>query len=459
MAETTHEKPCGNKAVHEAANECATELVQPEVIFCPVCRARVVAIRRPFKMGVKLVNGGACPCQIQTDLEAAASSSLPSASVERLSNELDILHDTYERLEGEAGDQVHGIAFLKGEIRQMQTQFQNGVFAAGGVSPTALATRLQVVVAVTMPGIEDAIKQQVRLQGEEQMVLVDSGAQVAKTLACAQQMRQDLHDLADQFVAVLGKSDRAEQATKRHAELLFEQVDDLRRLIESDRVQCSVKDDLESIRNEFADLAQEFSSFRRVIRWHKATVEGFAALDCRAKSLETSFRGFEDIAEERLVRLAQLEEQVQNRESRIAELERLIHDQRDERSVEEIEELDRRLDELMEPQHQHAGMPETTVLSTEWHHLEQLRDVVQTMMSQSINSNVRSFLVTTYNNDSLPQAYAVALEEPAKCATINAVAEVLEECATFNAGPWHGNDSEAGATTSYHAQLCCRPHC
>jgi hypothetical protein len=181
-------------------------------------------------------------------------------------------------------------------------------------------------------------------------------------------------------------------------------------------------------------------------------------LDYRAKSLETSFRGFEGMVEERLVRLAQPEEKVQNRESRITELERLIYDQRDERSVEEIEELDRRLDELMEPQHQHAGMPETTVLSTEWHHLEQLRDVVQTMMSQSINSNVRSFLVTTHDNDSLPQAYAVALEEPAECALINAVAEVLEECAAVDAGPWHGSDSETGAATGYHAQLCCRPH-
>jgi phage gp16-like protein len=460
MAETTLETACG-KAVREA--EGATELVQPEVIFCPVCRARAVAIRRPFKMGVKLVNGGACPCQIQADLEAAAASaSPPPASVERLSNELAILHDMYARLEGEAGDQAHGIAFLKGEIRLMQANLHNGVFAAAGVCPTAMATRLEVVVAVAMPGVEASIKQHVRLLVEKHMVLADSGAQVIETLACAQQLRQDLHDLSDQFVAVLGKSDRAEQATKRHAELLFEQVDDLRSLIESDRVQYGRKDDLEAIRNEFADLAQEFSSFRRVIRRYKATVDGLAALDGRAKSLETSFRGFEDMVEERLVRLARLEEEVQTRESRIAELERLIYMQRDERSNNEIHELDHRLKELMESQHrhqqQHAGMPETMVLSTERHRLEQLRDVVRTMLSQSnsqsINRNVSSFLVT----DSLPQAYAVALEEPEERATIIAVAELPEEFATVDACPWHGSDSETVATTCYHAQLCCCPH-
>jgi hypothetical protein len=60
------------KTIHKAE---VTEFTQQQVIFCPACKARVVAIRRPFKMGVKLVNGGACLCQIQADLEKAAAAS------------------------------------------------------------------------------------------------------------------------------------------------------------------------------------------------------------------------------------------------------------------------------------------------------------------------------------------------------------------------------------------------
>jgi hypothetical protein len=138
MAEPTDATLYG-KAVHKAE---ATELMQPKVIFCPVCKARVVAIQRPFKMGVKVVSGGACPCQIQGDLEAAATSSSSSTTtipIERLSNELDILHDSYARLEREVGDQAHGIAFLKGEIRQMQVKL--GIGVATGVSTAELAAR------------------------------------------------------------------------------------------------------------------------------------------------------------------------------------------------------------------------------------------------------------------------------------------------------------------------------
>ena len=47
-------------------------------------------------------------------------------------------------------------------------------------------------------------------------------------------------------------------------------------------------------------------------------------------------------------------------------------------------------------------------------------------------------------NDSLPLAYAVAVEEPEECATVNAVVEVPDECAAADA--WHAAGSSGNET-------------
>jgi hypothetical protein len=376
------------KTVHKAE---ATEFTQQHVIFCPACKTRVVAIRRMFRMGVKLVNSGVCPCLIQKELleAASSSSSLTSTSTSspptpavQLTTELDVLHDSYARLEELAGDQAHSIVFLKGEIRQIQAKLQDGV-----VSHATLASKLQGIVAMAMPDIEAAIEERVRREVQAHVSTLasadaaDGRVAVAEveTLACTQQLRLDLHELSCQLVAVQGKSARAEQTTKQTIELLLQQLEDLRAVVESDQVQYGNKDDLNQIQKEFAEMAHEFSSFRRVIRKYKDCIDGLASMDERIKSLERKFGMFEDIVTERLT---QVEDRTTLLEERIAELERLVHSQRD-GSVDQIQDLNRRLDELIlqqQQQQQHTG---TMVLPTEQHRLEQLKTAVDTMMHKN----------------------------------------------------------------------------
>jgi hypothetical protein len=326
------------KTVHKAE---ATEFTQQKVIFCPICKTRVVAIQRMFKMGFKMVNGGVCPCQIQKDLLEASSSSSSSLTsstptTAQLTNELDVLHESYARLEKLAGNHAHSIVFLKGEIRQIQAKLQDGV-----VSHATLAFKLQGIVAMAMPDIELAIEERVRLEVQKHVKTMaspdaaDGRAAVAEveTLACTRQLRLDLQELSYQLVAVQGKSARAEQTTKQTIELLLQQLDDLRAVVESDQVQYDGKDDLKQIQKEFAEMAHEFSSFRRVIRDYEDCIEGLASMDERVKSLEGKFRMFEDSVKERLTRL---EVRTTLVEERIAELERLVHSQRD-GSVDQIQ--------------------------------------------------------------------------------------------------------------------------
>jgi hypothetical protein len=127
---------------------------------------------------------------------------------------------------------------------------------------------------MAMPDIEAAIVERVQREVQAHVsTLAPADAAdgrtpvaVVENLACTQQLRLDLHELSRQLVAVQGKSARAEQTTKQNIELLLQQLDDLRAVVESNQVKYGDKDDLERIQNEFADLAHEFSSFRGVIR-------------------------------------------------------------------------------------------------------------------------------------------------------------------------------------------------
>lgn len=262
-----------------------TQQKKQQVIVCPRCKARVMAIRRPSGMGTKLIHNDCPDCVLQAKVN--------DDTIDKVKSQLELLQEQYKVLAEEVDSPSNKIQYLRDEFRRVKEELST---TNGDAMLSALKERVNPLI----PDMEKLIQEHVQAKIDVKVAHLEAGQ--VETTAVLEQLRLDFQHLSAEFLHVQGKSATAEGTMRTQLDDIMGQIEDLRNEVQQDQVHFGSAD-IEDVKDGFADMALEMSNFRGKLRQLKGKVVGFLSLVRRTKSLEKFYNDFEDRLENLIPRV------------------------------------------------------------------------------------------------------------------------------------------------------------